>query len=642
MAGIAKAAAGLAAIAYLDAKHGIGADISLGRAANKAEWVHRFRVWRKKVSLYYYFDHHVQKRPDSIAYVYNGVDYSWRQVSKDVHRLANYILSQGIKPGDRIAIFMGNSVALVEWWLACMAVNVTPAFINNGLTDKSLVHCIKVSRAPLVVFEPELTPSLAAIKDELLSQTSVRKFLRYDDGVTPPNGDGEKGAATGAELALDNVVDFGPADLAKYSDKRIPDSYRDAVDESTPAALIYTSGTTGLPKAALCSHGRMGSAVVVWPTMNGFGLKDRIYTPMPLYHSSALFLCVGASFYSGSTVIIGRKFSARKYWEEVRRYDATVVQYIGEIARYLLAVPPSPEDKNHRVRMAYGNGMRPDVWEKFRERFGVRVISEFFAASEGNGGLLNYNSGPFGAGAVGRMGKLARRVRPDFKIVRVDPITEDIYRDPSTGLCVECGPLEPGEFIMRIGDRSISKFQGYADNPEATKKKILNDALVKGDQWFRSGDLMSKDEDGFYFFGDRLGDTFRWRSENVSTTEVSAALGQVVGEANVYGVLVPGHDGRAGCAAIPADEAAKVDFRQLATVARKSLPKYAVPLFLRIVPQMEQTGTVKQQKVSLRNQGIHHDKCGSDKLYWLPPNAEGYVPFLPEHFKQIEGGRVKL
>ncbi|KAN0064862.1 hypothetical protein ACQY0O_001919 [Thecaphora frezii] len=641
MSAIAKAAASLAAIAYLDAKHGLAADLRLGRSANRGEWIHRLRSWRNRISLYYFFDNHVQKRPNSVAYVYNGVDYTWKQVSKDANRLARYILSQGIKPGDRIAIFMGNSVALIEWWLACMAVNVTPAFINNSLTDKGLVHCIKISRAPLVVFEPEFASSLADVQDELLSQTSARTFLRYDDGVTPHSGNGEKPPVSSGAM-LRNAVDLGPGDLAKLSDEHIPDSYRDAVEEATPAALIYTSGTTGLPKAALCSHGRMGTAVVVWPTMNGFTQKDRIYTPMPLYHSSALFLCIAASFYCGSTVIIGRKFSARKYWDEVRAYDATVVQYIGEIARYLLAVPPSPEDKNHRVRLAYGNGMRPDVWEKFRERFGVRVISEFFAASEGNGGLINYNSGPFGAGAVGRMGKLASLVRPDFKIVKVDPITEDIYRDPKTGLCVECGPKEPGEFIMRIGDRAVSKFQGYADNPEATKKKILEDALAKGDKWFRSGDLMSKDEDGFFYFGDRLGDTFRWRSENVSTTEVSATLGQMVGEANVYGVLVPRHDGRAGCAAIPAEEAARVDFKQLAQFARKALPKYAVPLFIRVVPQMEQTGTVKQQKVSLRNQGIYHDKCGSDKLYWLPPNADGYVPFLPEHLEAIEAGSVKL
>ena len=641
MAAIAKAAASLAAIAYLDAKHGISADISLGRGASGGEIRHKIRSWRNKLSIYEYFDQQATKRPNEIAYVYLGKSFTWGDVAKEVHRLANYLLSRGLKPGDRVAIFMGNSVAILEWYFACMCINVIPAFINNSLTDKGLVHCVTVARAKLLVYEPYLEGPISDIQDGLLSNSNIENFIRYDDGITPLDGDAEK-APSVVSKPLRNKIEFGPSDLLKYSAKRIPDKYRKDVTESSTAALIYTSGTTGLPKAALCSHGRMGTACSVWPTFNGFTAKDRIYTPMPLYHSSALFLCICSSLCSGSTVIIGRKFSARKYWDEVRKYDATVVQYIGEIARYLLAVPPSPLDKQHKVRMAYGNGMRPDVWEKFRERYGVRVISEFFASSEGNGALLNYNTGPFGAGAVGRMGTLASKLCPDFKIIRVDAITEDIYRDPKTGMCVECAPGEPGEFVMRIGTSSISKFQGYADNPEATSKKILKDALAKGDAWFRSSDLMSKDKDGFFYFGDRMGDTFRWRSENVSTTEVANALGQVVGEANVYGVLVPKHDGRAGCAAIPSEYTDGLDWKLLAQTVRKSLPKYAVPLFIRIVPTMEQTGTVKQQKVQLRNQGIEHDKCGSDRLYWLPPNAEAYQPFLPEHYQNIAAGKVRL
>ncbi|CBQ72973.1 probable FAT1-Long-chain fatty acid transporter [Sporisorium reilianum SRZ2] len=641
MAAIAKAAASLAAVAYLDAKHGIAGDVLLGRGASGGEIRHKLRAWRNKLSLYEYFDNQVSTRPNSVAYVYLGKSFTWAEVAHDVHRLANYLLSRGLKAGDRVAIFMGNSVAILEWYFACMAINVVPAFINNSLTDKGLVHCVSVARAKLFVYEPYLEGVVSDVQDALLAQSPIANFVCYDDGITPRDGDTEK-APIAVAKPLARKLDFGPAELAKYSAKRIADKHRKDVTESSTAALIYTSGTTGLPKAALCSHGRMGTAVSVWPTLSRFSASDRIYTPMPLYHSSALFLCIGACTCSGSTVIIGRKFSARKYWDEVRKYDATVVQYIGEIARYLLAVPPSPLDKQHKVRMAYGNGMRPDVWEKFRERYGVRIISEFFASSEGNGALINYNTGPFGAGAVGRMGTLATRVRPDFKIIRVDAITEDIYRDPKTGLCVECGPNEPGEFVMRIGTSSISKFQGYADNPEATNKKVLKDALAKGDAWFRSGDLMSKDRDGFFYFGDRMGDTFRWRSENMSTQEVSNALGQVVGEANVYGVLVPQHDGRAGCAAIPADEAARLDWKHLAAVARKSLPKYAVPLFIRVVPAMEQTGTVKQQKVQLRNQGIQHDQCGEDRLYWLPPSADAYEPFLPEHYKAIEAGRVRL
>jgi acyl-CoA synthetase (AMP-forming)/AMP-acid ligase II len=534
---------------------------------------------------------------------------------------------------------MHNSTAFVLIWLACMSINVVPAFINNSLTGNGLIHCVVTSKASLVIYESELEGPLLEIQEQLSSKSNVKSFLSFDDGIQPSS---EKAVPRSTTPQLANAVYFGPADLAKQSIKSIDPAHRKALTPNSSCALIYTSGTTGLPKAALCGHGRMAFATALWTKICGCGPNDRIYTPMPIYHSSAAFLCVGVGMRSGATIIIGRKFSASKYWAEVRANDATVVQYIGEIARYLLAVPPHPDDKNHRVRLAYGNGMRPDVWEKFRQRFGVPHIFEFYASSEGNGGLLNYNTGPFGAGAIGRFGALAGKVRPDYKIIQVDAITEDVVRDEK-GFCVLCEPGQPGEFIMRIKtDKAHSQFLGYADNPEATKKKVLNNVFAKGDAWFRSGDLMSQDADGHYWFGDRLGDTFRWRSENVSTAEVSAALGEVVGEANVYGVLVPNHDGRAGCAAIPRDSAATMDLTLLAAHARKSLPKYSVPLFLRIVPSIDATGTVKQLKVALRNEGIEHAKCGVDPLYWLPPGAKSYLPFHSNDYAALEKGLVKL
>lgn len=533
---------------------------------------------------------------------------------------------------------MHNSAAFVLIWLACMSINVVPAFINNSLTGTGLVHCIVTSKASMVIYEPGLEAPLLEVQEQLASKSQVKTFLAFDDGIQPAS---EK-AVVETTPRLNNGVYFGPADLARQSTQAVDKVHRKTLTPSSPCALIYTSGTTGLPKAAVCSHGRMGFATQLWVNLCGFSSKDRIYTPMPIYHSSAAFLCVGVGMRSGATIIIGRKFSASKYWAEVQANDATVVQYIGEIARYLLAVPPHPDDKNHRVRLAYGNGMRPDVWEKFRERFGVKDIFEFYASSEGNGALVNYNTGPFGAGAIGRFAALSRKVRPDFKLIQVDALTEDVARDEN-GFCRVCEPGEPGEFIARIKtDSAHAQFLGYADNPEATKKKVLLNVFEKGDAWFRSGDLMRLDADGFYWFGDRLGDTFRWRSENVSTAEVASVLGEVVGEANVYGVLVPNHDGRAGCAAIPRDIASRMDLAALTAHARKSLPKYSIPLFLRIVPSIDATGTVKQLKVALRNEGIEHAKCGSDPLYWLPPGAKAYVPFESKDYAALQKGQVKL
>lgn len=633
---VLKAAVGLAAFSYLDAKYGVASDVRAGRATTAADLGLKLAEWRGRPSLYESFQATVKNNPKGDFLVYEGKTWTFEQGDADVRRIAHFLLSQGIKPGDRVAVFLHNSATYPLLWLACMSVNIAPAFINNGLTGKGLLHCIAVSEAPLVIFEPELEAPLQEVAKELLERSKVRRYLCFDDGLRHDN---EK---VTLPPQIENTVYYGPNEHAAQSVKEIDPALRKDVTLATSCALIYTSGTTGLPKAALCSHGRIGTATTVWTRLGGFTNKDRIYTAMPIYHSSAAFLCLGVAFRSGACVIIGRKFSASKFFEQVRAADATVVQYIGEIARYLLAVAPHPDDKNHRVRLAYGNGMRPDVWNKFRERFAIPHIFEFYASSEGNGALLNYNTGEFGSGAVGRFGSLARKIRPDFRIFRVDPITEDVVRG-ANGLCEECDYNEPGEFMCRINEaRASSQFQGYAGNPDATKKKILRDVKVKGDAWFRTGDLMRMDSDGFYWFGDRMGDTFRWRSENVSTAEVASVLGEKIAEANVYGVLVPNHDGRAGCAAIPRNAAATLDLVGLATHARKSLPKYSVPLFLRIVPEMESTGTAKQLKVALRNQGIEHAQCGPDPLYWLPPSSKAYLPFEPKDLEALKAGKVKL
>lgn len=387
---------------------------------------------------------------------------------------------------------------------------------------------------------------------------------------------------------------------------------------------------------------------------------------MPLYHSSGAILCFANALISGSTVALGAKFSTRTFWSEVRRYDATMIQYVGETLRYLLAAPVETDpatgqtmDKKHRVRVALGNGLRPDVWNKFKERFGVEYIAEFYGATEGSFATWNLSRNDFSMGAVGRNGWFySAIVGSGTALVEVDFTTDLPHRDPKTGFCKASRSGEPGEFLFKLPEKDLERrFQGYYGDRAATNKKILRDVFRKGDAWFRTGDVMRWDSEGRIYFHDRIGDTFRWKSENVSTAEVSQALGHhpAVHEANVYGVQLPHHDGRAGCAALvlydenkvatAAEETAAEEtatLRSLAEHVQKSLPKYAVPLFLRVTRagKMQTTGTNKQQKHDLRTEGVDPDKMDGDALYWLQEGK--YVPFTKEDWRALSAGKVKL
>jgi len=373
---------------------------------------------------------------------------------------------------------------------------------------------------------------------------------------------------------------------------------------------------------------------------------------MPLYHSSAALLGLCVTLHVGATISIGRKFSTKTFWKEVRESNATVIQYVGETCRYLLSAPPQIDpvtgenlDKQNRVRMAFGNGLRPDVWDRFKERFGIQTIAEFYSATESSSGSWNYSNNDFSKGAIGRNGTLGWLfLKSAWAIVELDWDTEQPWRDPATGFCKKVKSGEPGEMLYRLDPADIGKsFQGYFNSGSSTQSKILRDVFVKGDAYFRTGDVISWDSQGRSFFHDRIGDTFRWKSENVSTNEVSEALGghAAVHEANVYGVELPHHDGRAGCAALVlAQEPNERLLSSLAEHTKKQLPRFAIPVFLRVTKEMQTTGTNKQQKQVVRAQGVDPTKIGKDELYWLKDGT--YVKFEHRDWEELNAGRVKL
>jgi len=541
--------------------------------------------------------------------------FTFKDIERESNKMSRFYLAQGLQRGDTVALFMENRPEFVISWIGMTKLGVKVAMINTSIKEKGLLHCIKISGCKMVLFGAELGHVVRDILSALHSEIPNLKIF-----------------------SKDGQVDFCPsADpiIATIKADRPPASMTADIPMSAVFGYIYTSGTTGLPKAAVILHQKiilfgalMGRAFCVQET-------DVCYTVLPLFHSAGGGLGIGMMLYRGCTVVLRKKFTAKQFFQDCTEHNVTVVQYIGELCRYLLATPPSAFDKKHKIRIAIGNGLRPEIWDQFQTRFNIPEIGEFYGATEGNAALVNHCRTKEAQGACGRQGWLARKISK-IRFARFDVENEAVVRG-ADGFCQDCAVGEPGELLFPIIDSDPSTtFAGYED-PKATAKKIIKDAFVKGDKYFLTGDLLNIDAHGFIRFVDRIGDTFRWKGENCSTTEVTEVLSGFPGiqESNVYGVLVPNnHDGRAPCACItPVDgDVSKIDFPQLVKYLKKNLPSYAVPLFLRISHEIETTATMKQTKGSLRTEGIDISKV-KDQLLIL--EGENYVPLTKEIYARI-------
>ncbi|KAL7927039.1 very long-chain acyl-CoA synthetase/fatty acid transporter [Trichoderma austrokoningii] len=631
--------AAAASLAYLNAKSGFWYDYALIKSIVKASIRVRRGLGTDTLNLFYTLETHAKsaRHANKAFLIFDGRTHSYAQTYDKVLRYGHWIKTKfGVKPKDVVAMDFENSDTFVFVWFALWAIGAKPAFINYNLTGKALAHCVGAATTKLCLVDP----AVAANVDEETVQS----------------------------LPDVNFVVFTPeaeAEAASTAPVRSPNADRTDDAMSNMAMLIYTSGTTGLPKAAVVAWAKCIYGGCIVETLLNRGSGDIMYTCMPLYHSSASILSLCSTLVAGSTQALGRKFSTKTFWDDCRASKATAIQYVGETLRYLLAAPPQMDpvtgenlDRKHSVRLAFGNGLRPDVWDRVKDRFGIDTVAEFYAATESPGSSWNVSSNDLGRGAIGRSGWLHSIITNSAAaIVEVDHDTDSPWRDPVTKLCRRVKPGEPGEMLYRLPAEDVSeRFQGYFNNPDASSSKILRDVFAPGDAWFRSGDILRRDAGGFTFFSDRIGDTFRWKSENVSTAEVSQAVGlhPAVREANVYGVQLPHHDGRAGCAAICFDKPVpdETTLRSLADHVRASLPRYARPLFLRLVREVgvgsQTTGTNKQQKTSLRAAGVKpRSSTETDKqeeedadMYWLKDDT--YVPFREKEWRELEGGRVKL
>ncbi len=555
----------------------------------------------------------VQKTPGNLAILFEEQRLTYAALDAAANRVVRWAEANGIKRGDVVALVMENKPEYIITWYAMAKMGARCALINNNLQGAALAHTLNISEADNLILDSALTENYTSAADQL-----ERPMTVWSQGG-----------------AVQGMNDWDAA-VAEQSPDALPADIREGMTNKDHFVYIYTSGTTGLPKAANISHSRFlnmglgfGGAVQATP-------KDRVYVTLPLYHATGGVGGVGAALMSGAAVIIRGKFSASQFFNDCIKYEATVFMYIGELCRYLLNAPENPNERNHKIRVCMGNGLRPEVWGPFQERFALPKIVEFYGSTEGNVALFNL---PGKQGSIGRIPKYLENTL-QTRIVKFDVESEDVIRGDD-GFCVLADEMEAGEAIGKIDEtKPGGSFEGY-NNKEATQKKILTDVFEKGDRWFRTGDLLKKDDRGYYYFVDRIGDTFRWKGENVATSEVAEVLSQVPGltEANVYGVAVPDTDGRAGMASVVIE--GEPDLAKLAEILERDLPPYAHPMFLRVQGEMEVTGTFKHRKVDLVKEGYDPDTI-SDPVFFKDPASGQYKQLDSDLFNQINKGEIRL
>ncbi|XP_077567006.1 long-chain fatty acid transport protein 2-like [Stigmatopora nigra] len=562
------------------------------------------------------FEATARGRPADTFLNFEGRRYSYGEVERHSNRMGRVLRREArLREGDVVALFLGNEPQLVWTWLGLAKLGCPVALLNFNIRAKSLLHCFSCCGAKVLLTSAEMQGAveevLPALREEGVT-VYVLSETRNTQGVT---------------LLADKI--------SKASEEPLPRELRANVTFRSTALYIYTSGTTGLPKAAIITQERMWAASFI-QSLCGVKRDDVFYINLPLYHSSGFLIGLTGAIERGISVVLKRKFSASQFWDDCRDHNVTVMQYIGETMRYLCNSPKKEKEKDHKVRIAIGNGIRADIWSQFLRRFGDVKVKELYAATEGNIGFINYASK---VGAVGRRNFLHTLIFPHL-LIKFDIEKEEPVRD-SQGLCIQAATGETGLLVGKVTQRS--PFVGYAGNRQQTEKKRLRHVLKKDDFYFNTGDLFRFDEDNFVYFQDRVGDTFRWKGENVATSEVADILTTVpcVLEANVYGVKVEGNEGRAGMAAIILKEGQDLDCADAYERVVNFLPAYARPRFIRIQPALAMTGTFKMKKSKLVEEGFDPVSV-RDPLFFLDVTKRTFAPMTEEAYRAIICGQIKV
>jgi fatty-acyl-CoA synthase len=540
----------------------------------------------------------------------DGATLSYGDMDALANRYAHWADSAGLRRGDVVAILMPNRIEYLPIWYGLSKVGVVSALINNQLTGDALAHCLTVSGAGHCLVDEDTLPAFEAAKPR------VRQAIQA----------WSLGGATAGQHDLAQA-------LRSCSQLRPDRARREGLTAADTALFIFTSGTTGLPKAARITHMRAQLYMRGFAGATGARADDRIYVTLPFYHATGGLCGAGAALLNGGSVVMRKHFSASHFWSDIEAEGCTMFVYIGELCRYLAGQPEAPEETRHKLRLAFGNGLRPDVWATMIGRFGVPRILEFYGSTEGNVSMFNFDGK---LGAIGRVPDYLKRFF-NIRLALFDVEAEAPVRGPD-GRCVEAATDEPGECLGEIENNARDAYVGYADKA-ASEKKVLHDAFRAGDAWFRTGDLLRKDAEGYFYFVDRIGDTFRWKGENVSTSEVAGALAAAPGvkEAEVYGVKVADLDGRAGMAGLVAGP--DFDAKAFGAFVAQRLPAYAQPAFVRLLPSIAVTGTFKYRKLDMVAQGFD-PAVVKDPLYVRGPN--GYQKLTRPLYAKVMSGEVRV
>ncbi len=550
-----------------------------------------------------YPDNPAVKSPDGVL--------TYRQLNERANRYAHFLLSNGVGRGDIVALCFENRPDLLAAYCGCSKVGAIASLINTNQRGESLVHSFNLNKGKVVIIGEECYSFFSEARPGIDLSKSTLVMVR-DEGKLKPA----------------DITDI-TGELESKSTEN-PSTTKTVTLKDT-VAYVYTSGTTGgLPKAAVIINKRAVSAMF-WFGRFVMPVKpsDTIYIPLPFFHTNAITVGWPPALYNGAAVALRRKFSASKFMEDVRQFQATHFIYVGEVCRYLMATPAGSDDHKTTLKYICGNGLRPDIWMPFKKRFGIEKIYEFYGAAEGVGVFTNFLNIDYSVGTS---------VTP-FAIVAYDTENDAPVRNEQ-GYMKKVGKGETGLLIMEISEKT--PFPGYSDKKK-TEEKIFRNVFKKGDMWFNTGDMLRNMGFRHAQFADRLGDTFRWKGENVATQEVEKAIDSFAGvsASAVYGITMPGSDGKAGMAAIIRDDKITSDITKLAQHLKASLPKYAVPIFVRFVPDFEWTATHKIKKTNLKNEGYDLSQV-KDEIYILLPGSEKYEKLNDDIYGNIMAGKYKF